>query len=517
MQPASSSSRRIAVIGAGLCGLAAVRSLLEVGLEPVCFECTSGIGGLWTFDEALPDGGTVAYRSLRTNTSKLVTAFSDFPFPDDYPDFPTRAQFLDYLFTYADHFDLLPHIRFLTQVESVLPAQGGGWCVLVRSLSGKAVATEERFDAVMVCTGFNSKPSIPDFPGLESFRGQLLHSASYKGPEAFAGKRVVVVGASSSASDVAVELSCAAPGLLLSVRRGTWITPRYIDGRPADLRVSRFVSRLPMKLRQRNIQRLILDEYTRLGIAPGKYLPLPEFDFNRVRLTPGIELLQQLQAGAIVAKPAIERLEGGEVVFVDGTRAAADAIIAATGYHIRLPFVDPSVVEVTGDTMWLYRHVFPPDRPGLAFIGFCTVGAPVPPTIEMQCRWVAAIFAGRLRLPPVDSMQASLDQRRAECAGGLTHPMKLKMPSYLEELAGEVGAQPKLWRHPTLLPQLLFGPLIAAHYRLDGPGRSDVAKKMIMKSAMSERHPLPAILPTILPRSSQAGSKIEDRGRGTGG
>ena len=98
-----------------------------------------------------------------------------------------------------------------------------------------------------------------------------------------------------------------------------------------------------------------------------------------------------------------------------------------------------------------------------------------------QCRWVAAIFAGRIRLPSAEAMQASVEQHRLECASGLTHPMKLKMPAYLEGLAREVGAQPRLWRHPTLLPQLLFGPLIAAHYRLDGPGKSKVAYEMTRK------------------------------------
>ncbi len=474
---------RVAVIGAGVCGLAALRCLLEAGLEPVAFERAAGLGGLWNFDDSLPDGGTTAYRSLRTNTSKLVTAFSDFPFPDDYPDFPTRQQFLDYLGAYAEQFHLLPYISFETEVQAVEPNPDEGWCVRIRSLRAGSAARDERFDAVMVCTGFNSKPYVPSFPGVESFRGTILHSASYKGPEAYAGRRVLVVGSSSSAADVAVELSRAAPGLLLSTHGNTWIVPRYTRGRPTDLSGSRLVTRLPSRWRERALQQRILEEYQRLGIQAGQYLPAPAFDLKRIRLTPGIELLQQIQAGAILPRPPIARLDGGEAVFVDGTRALADVIIAATGYHISLPFVDPSVVEVTRDTMWLYRHVFPPRWPTLAFIGFCTVGAPVPPAVELQCRWVAAVWAGRLSLPHADHMQASVDQHRAECAAAQTHPMKLKMPAYLDELAAEIGARPRLWRHLDLLPQLLFGPLIAAQYRLDGPGRSKVAREMIRKAS----------------------------------
>ena len=467
--------KRVAVIGAGTSGLVSLRCLLEAGLTPVCFERAAGVGGLWNFDEDLPDGGTVGYRSLRTNTSKLVTALSDFPIPDDWPDFPSRAQFLEYLRGYAEHFSLWPHIRFGVVVDAVRPApDGAGWCVASHAASGGAVA-EERFDAVLVCTGFNSKPYIPYFAGAESFRGQMLHSAAYKGPEAFAGQRVLVIGASSSASDLAVEISRAQPGLLISIRHPTWITPRHVAGRPMDLRNSRFANRLPPKWRERALERLIRGEYKRRGLAPEKYLPMPPFDPKRIRLTPGLELLEQLQAGAILARPAIERIDRGTVLFVDGRRDHVDVIIAATGYHIHMPFMPPDVVEVTADTMWLYRHVFPPDRPGLAFIGFCTVGAAAPPAYEMQARWVAAVLAGRLSLPSEAEMQASVDQRRAECAAGLAQPMKLKMPAYIENLAREIGAYPQFWRHPALLPKLFFGPMLAAHYRLDGPGKSPAA------------------------------------------
>jgi dimethylaniline monooxygenase (N-oxide forming) len=150
--------------------------------------------------------------------------------------------------------------------------------------------------------------------------------------------------------------------------------------------------------------------------------------------------------------------------------------------------VDPAVVEVAGDTMWLYRHVFPPRWPSLAFIGFCTVGAPVPPAVELQCRWVTAIFAGRLRLPPAEVMQAAVDRHRADCTAAQTHPMKLKMPAYADELAAEIGAQPRWWRHLDLLPQLLLGPMVAAQYRLDGPGKSEAAEATIRRERLYRSH-----------------------------
>src|ERR1700686_5012511 len=94
------SARRVAVIGAGVSGLAAAKCLLDEGLEPVVYEQGSEIGGLWNYQEALPDGGGVMYRSLHTNTSKQTLAFSDFPFPETAPDFPHHREVLQYLRDY---------------------------------------------------------------------------------------------------------------------------------------------------------------------------------------------------------------------------------------------------------------------------------------------------------------------------------------------------------------------------------------------------------------------------------
>src|SRR5689334_17407527 len=93
----TSGRQRVAVIGAGVSGLAATKCLLDEGLEPVVFEQRSEIGGLWNYHEELPDGGGVMYRSLRTNTSKQTLAFSDFPLSEKLPDFPYHIEILQYL------------------------------------------------------------------------------------------------------------------------------------------------------------------------------------------------------------------------------------------------------------------------------------------------------------------------------------------------------------------------------------------------------------------------------------
>ena len=129
----SQSRRRIAVIGAGVSGLAAAKCLLEEGLEPMIYEQAPQIGGLWNYDEALPDGGGVMYRSLRTNTSKHTMAFSDFPLPETAPDFLPHIEVLQYLRDYAAHFGLHTYIHLNTIVKSVEPIAQGQWTVCTRS------------------------------------------------------------------------------------------------------------------------------------------------------------------------------------------------------------------------------------------------------------------------------------------------------------------------------------------------------------------------------------------------
>jgi len=101
MAPSPARRRRVAVIGAGVSGLAAAKCLLNEGLEPVVYEQASQIGGLWNYDEALPDGGDVMHRPLRTNTSRHTLAFSDFPLPETEPDFPHHSEVLRYLRDYV--------------------------------------------------------------------------------------------------------------------------------------------------------------------------------------------------------------------------------------------------------------------------------------------------------------------------------------------------------------------------------------------------------------------------------
>jgi len=397
--PSSQGSRRIAVIGAGVSGLAAAKCLLEEGLEPVIYEQAPQIGGLWNYDEALPDGGGVMYRSLCTNTSKRTMAFSDFPLPETAPNFPSHGEVLQYLREYAAHFGLHAYLHLNTVVESVEPAAQGQWMVCARS--GERVSTET-FEAVLVCSGHECSPQLVHLHGAETFAGSFLHSSSYKGPEEFAGKRIVVAGVGSSGVDIATELSKVAESLYLSTKHGAWFIPRYVLGRPYDHQLTRLAERLPYRLRMFLFSRLLFIEYKRMGVTfhqlQEQELPLPTFDLWRARLTPCNELLTRIQSGAIQVKPRITQLKSQQVCFADGSFAEVDAVICCTGYALRLPFLSDALLEIKQNGVELYKHVFHPDFPTLAFIGLCNVAGSTFPVVEIQGRWVARVLAGSVHL-----------------------------------------------------------------------------------------------------------------------
>ncbi|XP_008592006.1 PREDICTED: dimethylaniline monooxygenase [N-oxide-forming] 5-like [Galeopterus variegatus] len=204
------TKQRIAVIGGGVCGLTSIKCCLDEGLEPVCFERTNDIGGLWRFQENPEEGRASIYKSVIINTSKEMMCFSDYPIPDHYPNFMHNSQVMEYFRMYAKEFDLLKYIQFKTTVCSVKKrpdfSTSGQWEVVTECEGKKEVGV---FNGVMVCTGHHTNAYLPldSFPGIEKFKGQYLHSRDYKNPEGFTGKRVIIIGIGNSGGDLAVEIS----------------------------------------------------------------------------------------------------------------------------------------------------------------------------------------------------------------------------------------------------------------------------------------------------------------------
>lgn len=188
--------KKIAIIGAGCSGLAAIKCCLDEGLEPVCFERENEVGGLWNYTENPKLGKGSVYKTCVINTSKEMMAFSDFPPPEQFPTFMPHRYVLKYFKMYAENFGLYNYINFETSVQNIRPAldysETGRWEVTTCK-TGQCEVTET-YDGVLICTGHHTHPYMPTFRGLDVFNGQVMHSHSYRENSELKGKRVLVVG-----------------------------------------------------------------------------------------------------------------------------------------------------------------------------------------------------------------------------------------------------------------------------------------------------------------------------------
>ncbi|WP_433200071.1 NAD(P)-binding domain-containing protein [Dactylosporangium sp. CS-047395] len=311
-------------------------------------------------------------------------------------------------------------------------AVGQGWRVTLAG--GETIEAS----AVVVASGHNAVPKTPEpaYPG--TFAGEFLHSHDYRGPEQLAGRRVLVVGGGNSAMDIAVDASHVADSTLLSLRRGVWIVPKHLLGRPADTWNGAMARRLPWRLRQRVSERLL-----RLAVGrPEQYgLPAPAHGFLQDHPTLSDGLLGRITHGEIGVRPAIERFEESNVCFIDGSRDAVDLVVWCTGYRVDLPFLDPALLAPGPDRLPLYRRIFHLDAPGLFFVGLMQSTGAALPVVEAQARLVAAFLARQYALP-------APAEQRADCARRLTAArdrwgdrrpaMRIDFDVYLAEAAHEL-------------------------------------------------------------------------------
>ncbi|MFJ3639355.1 flavin-containing monooxygenase [Streptomyces sp. NPDC090108] len=435
--PASSAvppGPRVCVIGAGSSGIAAAKVLHERGFDFDCFELSDRVGGNWVFGNS--NGVSSSYRSLHINTSRSRMQFSDFPMPEHLPNFARHDQIAAYFDAYVDHFGFRERIAFTTGVDRVTPLDGGGFDV--RLGSGET----RRYDAVLVANGHHWDPRLPEpaFPGAETFTGEQMHSHHYKEESQLAGRKVVVLGMGNSAMDIAVDASYHAEETFLAHRRGVHIIPKYVWGRPYDKIGGH--ERIPAAVRwpvARILMRAATGPMSRYGLQD------PDHRFAEAHPTMSSRVLDRLAHGAITPKPNIDRFDGPDVVFTDGSRVAADLVVHCTGYRITFPFLDKDFLDPGGDNrIRLYRRMFHPDVPGLYFIGLVQPLGAIMPIAERQSLLAADHLEGRYALPSraamdgeIDRYQRSLDRRYVSSK---RHTIQVDFDDYMRALTKERAA-----------------------------------------------------------------------------
>jgi dimethylaniline monooxygenase (N-oxide forming) len=433
----TSAGSRVCVIGAGSSGIASCQVLHARGVDFDCFEMGSEVGGNWRFGN--DNGMSSAYESLFINTSRLIMEYATYPMPKDYPDYPHHTQIAAYFDDYVDHFGFREKIRFRTEVTAVRRSDdGSGWEVSWRPVDGGEEETA-RYDAVMVANGHHWDPRWPEPPFPGEFDGEVTHAHHYKSPAGYEGKNVLVLGIGNSACDISVETSRVANKTFLAMRRGAWIVPKYVGSKPVDELAPSWATYLPFPLQRFFLQFMI----NQVQGDPTKFgLPKPDHRIAEAHPTVSSDLLPRIGHGKIAVKPNIQRLEGDSVRFVDGSVERIDRIVYCTGYKISFPFLDPDLLDPSGDNrIELYRRVVHPDLAGLYFIGLIQPLGAIMPIAELQSEWIADVIEGKVALPDRGTMLRDIarDQRamRKRYIASKRHTIQVDYWPYLRELRKE--------------------------------------------------------------------------------
>ena len=322
---------------------------------------------------------------------------------------------------------------------------GGGWELTLDD------GSVERFDALLVANGHHWDPRWPEpmFPGHESFTGRQLHAHAYLDNDLFADKDVVVLGMGNSAMDIAVEASYVARSTYLAARRGAWIIPKYMFGRPVDQLPQD--PRVPFKVRQRVIHALI-----KLHVGnPERYgLPAPDHKFGEAHPTVSGRILDRIAHGTITPKPNIRRFDGDEVEFDDGSRAHADVVVYCTGYKISFPFFDADLISAPDNHIELFRRVFHPEFDDVFFVALLQPLGATMPLAEAQGQWIADYLKGEYALPPRPALLQDIEDeaRDAQALRRLQAPHDPGRLRRLPARAGQGAPRGRRARAPAGLP-----------------------------------------------------------------
>jgi dimethylaniline monooxygenase (N-oxide forming) len=472
----------VAVIGGGPAGLVAARFLKLHGFEPVIFEAAAAVGGQWN----VASPASAVWPGMRTNTSRVLTAFSDLDHPAGTNVYPSQADMLGYLQRYAETAGLTPQLRLSTPVERLDRGPGKGW--IIRSRCGEKSASE-LFSRVVVATGCCTTPDMPAIAGLSGFagRGGATHSSQYGGPELYRGQSVLVAGCSISALEIASELAASgAAKVSVAMRRQRYVLQKLLAGVPTDhVAFTRFAAQagrvLPPEAIAAAMKQMVMEN---CGSPEQFGAPKPDDNIFAAGLTQSQNYLALVAEGRIQPRPWIEAVDGQTVHFADGSSGVFDAIILSTGFRLTLPFVSETIAAslgLDGYHIDLHDHTLHPDLDGLGFIGLYPLVGPYFPVLELQARWLAYVWAGLRPMPSIETMQEGASAARARRSG----PRDVPMHALATLFAVHAGVEPRPEAWPALERALWFGPLSPVSFRLTGPDAEPDAPARAIAAARS--------------------------------
>ncbi|XP_023511419.1 probable indole-3-pyruvate monooxygenase YUCCA8 [Cucurbita pepo subsp. pepo] len=316
------------IVGAGPAGLATAACLREQGVPFVVIERADCIASLWQ---------KRTYDRLRLHLPKQFCQLPRLPFPQEFPEYPSKKQFIQYLESYTHKFEIKP--RFNETVQSARFDQTGGlWRVKTESSSGEV---EYVCQWLVVATGENAECVMPEIEGLNEFSGEVLHVSDYKSGERFKGKNVLVVGCGNSGMEVSLDLCNHEASPSMVVRSSVHVLPREVLGKSTFELAVLLMKWLPLWLVDKLmliLAWLVLGSIEKYGLKRPLMGPL-ELK-NTTGKTPVLDIgaLNKIRSGDIKVVPGIKRFNRTEVEFINGEKMSIDSVLLATGYRSNVPF-----------------------------------------------------------------------------------------------------------------------------------------------------------------------------------
>lgn len=429
--PSLKKVKKIGIIGAGISGLVTAKTLREYGFEIVVFEKESEIGGVWASSRRYP--------GLTTQNARDTYAFSDFPMPSHYPEWPEGFQVQEYLSRYAEHFGIASSIMFNSEVRHIqYDTIFGSWMLRVVRNRGKGSETLDiGVDYLVVCNGIFSEPFIPSFRGAEEFiagGGRICHTTDFHSVAESANRNVVIIGFGKSSCDAASAAGANAQTTTLIAREILWKIPKrffnvlnmkyilltrlgeglfpYINLRGAD-KFLHTIGKPIAKSLLNTVEWAVNRQFhlKQVGLHPGK--PLNTIARSTVSLA-SEGFFHAVRTGKIrTIQSAIRRLGKGELELETGEILPADLIICGTGFKQVVPFFDEYVTKrITDDegNFRLYRSILPASMPRLAFNGYCS-SLFSQLNAEISALWIAEHLLGSIDVPPEAEMLREIDKR----------------------------------------------------------------------------------------------------------
>ncbi|CAL1356064.1 unnamed protein product [Linum trigynum] len=332
-----SSSRRCiwvngpVIVGAGPSGLAVGSCLKREGVPFIVLERANCIASLWQ---------NRTYDRLKLHLPKQFCQLPNFPFPEDFPEYPSKFQFITYLEAYAKHFEITPNFNETVQ-SAKYDETFGLWRVKTVSNSGPIPMELEYICRwLVVATGENAEKVVPEFQGLEKFSGHVSHACDYKSGEGYRGKRVLVVGCGNSGMEVSLDLCNHNASPTMVVRSSVHVLPREIFGRSTFELAVTLMKWMSLRMVDRvllGIARLMQGNLEKYGLKRPSLGPLELKNVEGKTPVLDIGALAKVRSGEIKVVPGIKKFSSGKVELVDGQILEIDSVILATGYRSNVP------------------------------------------------------------------------------------------------------------------------------------------------------------------------------------